>query len=139
MATGKNLVKLPSHRQCSAVRLGTPLGRAQYSASAGCFQRAVSDEFNRGIQSWSKVQDGYVQPGGRLAFRHMRQTLNYFKANCCNIVEFRWVDFLTLRKLSKFVPHLNNRQIHNVGKLFVEMKAGLVVETTDKGFCPVRI
>lgn len=36
--TGNNLVKLPPHRQYSAVRLGTPLGGAQHSVETECFK-----------------------------------------------------------------------------------------------------
>jgi outer membrane cobalamin receptor len=65
MAKGNNLVKPPSHRQCSK--------GIQWSVNVGCFKKAVFDELNKGIQNRSKAQDGYVQMKRRLEFRH---TLN---------------------------------------------------------------
>ena len=40
----------------------------------GAFKKAAFDELNRGIQSWSKAQDGYVQLKRRLEFRHTLNT-----------------------------------------------------------------
>jgi hypothetical protein len=65
--------------------------------------------------------------------------LKYFEADCCNIVDLGWVDFLVLHKRVEFIEHLNDGQISDLTKFFAEMKAGLVIEPADEGLGSVGV
>jgi len=72
-------------------------------------------------------------------FLCVRAGLKYFKPDCCNIINFRRVDFLILRKRVEFIEHLDNGQILDAVKFVAETKTCCFVETPDRRLCSVGI
>jgi hypothetical protein len=66
MATDNNLVQLPSHWQYSAKAPGV-----QYSTSAWCFKEPYLMSSIEVSKAGQKSGEGYVQPEGQLAIRHI--------------------------------------------------------------------